>query len=112
MTIGIKADLKNGIWLDVQEDSVEAAIDVLAEATEAFGEKSCRLCGSNDLRWCHRQSRDGDEFREIRCNQCGGQLDLTKTKKDRGGKIYPRRKDKEGNWIGDYGWYKWSERGK
>jgi hypothetical protein len=45
-------------------------------------------------------------YYELRCADCGARLSFGSMKK--GGGLFPRRKDSEGNWLPDRGWVKWN----
>lgn len=66
---------------------------------------------SKDFRFQVRKNKDGDEFYEI--VYAGSDRDLRGYKfelgctKDPKGGLFPKRKDKEGNWIENNGWTKW-----
>jgi hypothetical protein len=56
------------------------------------------------------RENDGNEYYEIRCVDCGAKLAFGANKK--GGGLFPRRKDAEGNWLPDNGWTKWNPKTK
>lgn len=66
---------------------------------------------SKDVRFQVRKNSDGDEFYEL--VYAGNSRDLRGYKfefgctKDPKGGLFPKRKDKEGNWIENNGWTKW-----
>lgn len=76
----------------------------LATVQEVFSEKSCGLCKKENLKFVVRNVDSNDYF-EIRCNSCGGILSFGQHKK--GGTIFPKRKDENGNWLDNGGWHKW-----
>ena len=66
----------------------------LALIQEVFSEAKCGLCGSTNIRFVTR-SVDGNDYYELRCNDCGAVLAFGQHKK--GGTLFPKRKDDEGN---------------
>lgn len=77
----------------------------LAIIQEIFAEEKCGLCGSTNLRFVVRNV-DGNDYYELRCNDCGAILAFGQHKK--GGTLFPKRKDDEGNWLQNKGWHKWA----
>lgn len=77
----------------------------LAVIQEIFGEKSCGLCNKDTIRFVVRNVDDNDYF-ELRCD-CGGILSFGQHKK--GGTLFPKRKDENGNYIPNNGWHKWKK---
>jgi hypothetical protein len=76
----------------------------LAAIQEIFGETKCGMCGSTNLRFVSRIVDDNEYF-ELRCKDCGAVLAFGQHKK--GGTLFPKRKDKEGNRLPNNGWHKW-----
>ena len=56
------------------------------------------------------RENDGNEFYELRCLDCGAKLAFGAHKK--GGGLFPRRKDIDGEWLSDRGWQKWNPKTK
>lgn len=81
----------------------------LSSFQEVFGQHACGKCQSEDLRYVVREN-DGNEYHEIRCNKCSGRLSFGVNKK--GGGLFPKRKDADGNWLPDGGWVKWNSQTK
>ena len=77
----------------------------ISSIQEIFGENACGLCQSDDLRFVVRNVEDNDYF-EIRCNKCGAILSYGQHKK--GGTLFPKRKDDDGNWSKSNGWHKYT----
>lgn len=90
---------------ETQKDIVKQ----LSSLEEVFGESVCGKCGSENLRWVVREN-DGNEYYELRCLDCGAKLAFGVNKK--GGGLFPKRKDGEGNWLPDKGWTKWNNKTK
>lgn len=77
----------------------------LASLQEIFGEESCGLCKSHNIRYVVRNV-DGNDYYELRCADCGAILAFGQHKK--GGTLFPRRKDDEGKWLPNRGWHKYT----
>jgi DNA-directed RNA polymerase subunit RPC12/RpoP len=82
----------------------------LAAFQEVFDETTCGKCGSTNVEFAVRRHED-NEYYEIRCKDCRAKLAFGCMKK--GGGLFPKRKDADGNWLPDNGWVKWDrEAGK
>jgi hypothetical protein len=79
----------------------------LAIIQEIFAEESCGLCGSKSLKFVVRNV-DGNDYYELRCNDCGAILAFGQHKK--GGTLFPRRKDDDNNWLPNKGWHKYQKK--
>ena len=88
--------------VDTQTDLFEQ----LAYFQEIFGEEQCAKCGSENLRFQVRKVED-NLYYELKCVDCGAKLAFGTMKV--GCRLFPRRKDKEGNWLPDRGWVKWNK---
>lgn len=75
----------------------------LATIQEIFSEEKCGLCGSTNIKFVVR-SVDGNDYYELRCNDCGAVLAFGQHKK--GGTLFPKRKDDDGNYMSNRGWHK------
>lgn len=82
------------------KDSKEAFVN-MAGALDCFGETHCGACGSTELREQVREN-GGHTFYEKRCMECNATLGYGQRKAD--GSMYPRRKDRDGNWMENRGW--------
>ena len=102
----MKANFKvNKLSVEFEADSVREIWKQLSTFQEVFGETTCGKCGSENLRFVVREN-DGNEYYELRCNDCGAKLAFGCHKK--GGGLFPKRKDADGNWLPDRGWVKWN----
>ena len=95
--------------VELECDSQKELFTQLAQFQEVFSENKCGKCGSENLRFVVREN-DGNEYYELRCLDCGAKLAFGVMKK--GGGLFPRRKDSEGNWLPDRGWTKWNPKTK
>ena len=106
----MKANFKvNKLNVEFEADSIREIWKQLSTFQEVFGETTCGKCGSEDLRFVVREN-DGNEYYELRCLDCGAKLSFGAMKK--GGGLFPRRKDADGNWLPDRGWQKWNPKTK
>jgi hypothetical protein len=92
--------------LTVEGADAKAVFDEIASAIEVFGHSRCGACDSERTALVTRDY-DGNTYREIKCQDCGSVLGLGQRKD---GKLFPRRKDKDGNWLPNNGWAKWGNR--
>lgn len=76
----------------------------LASIQEIFGEDMCGLCGKRNLKFVVR-SVEGNDYYELRCNDCGAILSYGQHKK--GGTLFPKRKDDNNEYLPHKGWHKW-----
>tara|TARA_Y100000310_G_C20481014_1_gene714680 strand:- start:332 stop:667 length:336 start_codon:yes stop_codon:yes gene_type:complete len=94
------------ISVELEAETQRDAFQQLSDFQEIFDEVSCGKCASENLRFVVR-TVDENQFYEIRCLDCGARLEFGSMKQ--GGRLFPRRKDKEGNWLPDNGWVKWDK---
>tara|TARA_Y100001972_G_C7468702_1_gene238804 strand:- start:52 stop:384 length:333 start_codon:yes stop_codon:yes gene_type:complete len=81
----------------------------LATVQEIFSEKKCGVCGSENIKFVVRNV-EGNDYYELRCMDCGATLAFGQHKK--GGTLFPKRKDENGNWLENGGWHKWQKDSK
>lgn len=81
----------------------------LALIQEIFAEEKCGLCNNTNLRFVVRNV-DGNDYYELRCSDCGAILSYGQHKK--GGTLFPKRKDDDGNYLPNKGWHKWTKDSK
>jgi len=100
--------------LTVDANTTTTHVDLfskIAGLQEVFGNSKCGKCGSTNLRYVVRDSKDKDgndlTYFELWCLDCGAKLRFGQHRS--GGTLFPKRKDKDGNWIGDKGWVKWNK---
>lgn len=86
-------------------DSPKDLFSQISVFQEVFDQAKCGKCGSENIRFVVRNV-DDNEYYELRCMDCGARLSFGLNKK--GGGMFPKRKDKEGNWLPDGGWVKWN----
>ena len=78
----------------------------LATVQEIFSEERCGACKKDDIKYVVRNVDDNDYY-ELRCLSCGAALSFGQHKK--GGTLFPKRKDENGNWLENSGWHKWQK---
>ena len=93
----------------LEAETQRDAFQQLSDFQEIFDEVACGKCASENLRFVVR-TVDDNQYYEIRCSDCGARLEFGSMKK--GGGLFPKRKDKEGNWLPDGGWVKWNPKTK
>ena len=73
-------------------------------AREVFRETTCGLCGSEQVAPSHRVAK-GYDFYSMDCLGCGATLSFGQTRE--GERLFPKRRDKEGNEVGKSGWHQY-----
>jgi DNA-directed RNA polymerase subunit RPC12/RpoP len=94
---------------EVEGETQRDVFKEIASFEEVFGANTCGKCSSTNVRFVVREN-DGNEYFEVRCTDCGAKLSFGSHKK--GGGLFPRRKDADGNWLPDGGWVKWNAKTK
>lgn len=97
---------KRGLTVRVEGSNQKEVFKQLAAFEEVFTETVCKKCGGSDTRFVVRNVEDND-FYEMRCENlnCRAKLEFGQHKK--GGTLFPKRKDDEGNFLPDNGWTVW-----
>lgn len=78
----------------------------LALIQEIFSEDKCGLCSKTNLKFVVRNV-DGNDYYELRCNDCSAILSFGQHKK--GGTLFPKRREDDGNYLPNKGWHKWTK---
>ena len=97
------------ITAEFEADTHRELFTQISKFQEVFEETKCGKCGSENLRFVVR-TVDDNEYYELRCMDCGAKLAFGSMKK--GGGLFPKRKDADGNWLPDGGWQKWNPKTK
>ena len=90
------------LTLKISAEGQKELFKDLSTVQEIFGENSCGMCGSTDIKYVVR-TVDGNDYFELRCNKCGAILSFGQHKK--GGTIFPKRKDADCKWLEHRGWH-------
>lgn len=91
--------------LTLQADgNTKEVFEQLADFDEVFNQTTCAATGSDNVVFRVRQV-DGNKYYEVAAVESGHKLSFGQTRD--GLKLFPRRKDKDGNWLTDSGWVKW-----
>lgn len=93
--------------LEVEGKDVKDVFTQLNSAVEVFGNSTCGACRSSSVVPMVREHQ-GNTYFEMKCTQCGSALSFGQRKAD--GQLYPKRKDKEGEYLEANGWVKFSKR--
>lgn len=102
----LKYSVNDRLEFEVEGAGQKEIFKELATIQEIFGEDNCGLCKSKNLRYLVRNV-DGNDFFELRCNDCSAILAFGQHKK--GGTLFPKRKDNEDKWLPNRGWHKWQK---
>lgn len=93
--------------VEVDGRDIKDVFSQLNSAVEVFGNSSCGSCRSTAVVPSVRENQ-GNTYYEMRCTQCGAALSFGQRKAD--GQLYPKRKDKEGEYFENNGWLKFAKR--
>jgi translation initiation factor 2 beta subunit (eIF-2beta)/eIF-5 len=103
MTTTIRYPVGDAI-VTIQCQTVKEAIKELSEYGVVFGESKCEMCQSEQVIPTYKLAK-GYDFYEMTCTDCGASLSFGQTKE--GERLFPKRKDKDGNAIGKFGWHQY-----
>lgn len=95
------------ITAEFEADSQKDLFTEINRFQEVFEEDKCGKCGNTDIKYVVRNV-DDNQYYELRCSnpKCAARLAFGAHKK--GGGLFPKRKDNDGNWLPDHGWTKWN----
>ena len=108
MKATLRYNAGNGFWVEVEAEGVKDAIKVMSQYLEVFGVQECGKCQSKAIVCQHSQDGEGHDYYKLRCTACGALLDFGQHRS--GGTLFVKRKDKEGMWLPDGGWYHYNKR--
>jgi hypothetical protein len=94
----------NRITVEVEGKDNKDVFAQLAVFQEIYETRQCGACDSPRVKFLVREVQ-GNTYYEMRCADCGATLAFGQKKAD--GSLFPKRKDKEGNWLPNGGWVKW-----
>ena len=93
--------------IEVEGRDTKDCFTQIASAVEVFGHPQCGACKNTNITPLVRENA-GNHYYELQCNGCNAALAFGQRKAD--GALYPRRKDKDGNFLPNNGWTKWTPR--
>lgn len=102
----VKYKVSDRLEFEVEGSGQKEVFKELAIIQEIFGEEVCGLCNKGNLKFIVRNV-EGNDYYELRCSDCGGILAFGQHKK--GGTLFPKRKDDNGNYLPNKGWHKWTK---
>lgn len=99
---------RNGrLDFEIEGATVKDLFREVSQIAEVFDtETNCGACGSNFIRYLARKVEDFD-FYELHCNKCHARLSFGQAKK--GGGLFPKRRDDDGNPLPNRGWAKYEK---
>lgn len=104
----MKISYKSGeVTIEVEGKDTKDCFAQVAGAVEIFGNGVCGACDSTNV-VPNVRNYDGNTYYSMTCRDCGSSLNFGQRKQDGG--LYPRKKDKDGNWLGGSGWVKYRPR--
>lgn len=102
----VKYKVNDKLEFELEGSGQKEVFKELAMIQEIFGEEKCGLCGSSNIKFVVRNV-EGNDYYELRCADCGAVLAFGQHKK--GGTLFPKRKDDDGNYLPSKGWHKWNK---
>lgn len=100
MKVRFKTD---AVDIEVDGKDTKDVFVQLAHSVEVFMHTTCGMCDSHSTMPVVREN-GGNQYHEMRCMSCGATLAFGQRRSD--GALFPKRKDKDGNWLGNSGWVK------
>lgn len=94
----------NRIEVEVEGKDNKDIFRQLSLFQEIFEHSQCGACEGERIRFVVRENQ-GNTYYELRCLDCGATLAFGQKKAD--GSLFPKKKDKDGNWLPSGGWVKW-----
>ena len=101
----------SSITFEIDGENPKSLFREIAGIQEVFdGQRECGVCHGTEFRYQVRDVDDND-FYELVClnNQCRARFSFGQHKK--GGGLFPKRKDADGNWIENGGWVRYVKPG-
>lgn len=98
---------------EIEGGDQKTIFEGVADLQEVFeADDKCGICGGSSILFRVREVQ-GNKYYEYRCITrnaqgyiCNAQLSFGQNKI--GGSLFPKRQDKEGNWLPNRGWYKYT----
>ncbi len=86
--------------------------EAIAKVQEVFETANrCGICESTNLRYAVREV-DDNKFYEVQCQEIGCRARFAFGQHKKGGSLFPKRKDAEGEWIPNGGWTRYEKPGE
>lgn len=102
----VKLGTRN-LGFELEGEDLKQLFEKVAEIQELFSDDVCGACGSENTILRVRTVDDNKYYEMVCCEQgCRATKAFGQMKK--GGKLFPKRKDKEGGWLPNNGWVKFS----
>jgi hypothetical protein len=96
---------------EVEAPEIKEVFRQLATVQEVFGaETNCGVCNSENIRLQYREV-DDYKFYELACMSQGCRARFAFGQAKKGGALFPKRKDEDGNWLKNGGWEKYTPPG-
>ncbi len=98
----VRYEVEN-VQIEVEGKDSKDVFTQLAASVEVFSHTTCGNCGSKHTVPVVRDMQ-GNTYHEMRCRACGACLAFGQKRAD--GSLFPKRKDKDGQWLDNNGWVK------
>ena len=93
----------SNVIIEVEGVSPKDVFGQMAAAAEVLGNNTCGACDSKAVAPTVRVV-ESNSYYAMKCTGCGSELSFGQKKAD--GSLFPKRKDKDGNWLPGNGWVK------
>ena len=106
----MKATFQSGnLSIEVEGEKQKDVFGELARAQEVFQHPLCGKCKGEEIRFVVRHDKEDNDYYEMHCQniRCRARLAFGQHKTN--GTLFPRRKDKEGEWLPDNGWMRFNK---
>jgi hypothetical protein len=100
------ATANSRLQFEFEAASTKEAVEFLAVIQELFEETTCQQCGSEHVKFDVR-NYDGNTYYKLRCDDCYATLDFGQRRD--GVNLFLKRKDADGHWMPNRGWYRYHE---
>lgn len=92
------------LTFELEVQNGKAAFAAVAAIQELFEEPKCGSCESKNIR-CSVRHIDDYVYYSLVCSDCNAQLNYGQSKDGKG--LFVKRRDSDGNEVGQNGWYHW-----
>lgn len=96
----------NGITVTAEKQT--DLFEEMARHQEVFGVDTCGYCNEHRLKYVVREDDEQNKYYELRCQNSSCRAKLAFGQNKKGDTLFPRRKDKDNNWLPHGGWVKWN----